>query len=422
MRAFISIVMSFILLVLTAGASLQAKKDTKNLREQLESELKAELEGKVFTNKIVLGSVIKFYDSTTNKTRNDSVVTEVSPVGDILYTRDRWPGFLGIYGSDHVVYINRLPEKHSIGARMQVKKIKMKGDSVVLELSNTYSRIPGWLKFVFGKNYETRYEIEDVMMQISRVLSIDVKRYELERNFKDLKSKLELTTASQQRFQVAQQSYEILAEILRQLEPSGKGRPKYIQYQQEKANLDTLIPTLQSQAQQEHLAEIQEILKKEIEEENQIKQQLQTKPTGPQEMGKYLNMLKRWEEILKHRQQLFQEMISLGVSSSAEETKRLEENFRELDLAQKESAKYQSKLRTQELENEYQPMKQSRLKLYDSYTQVFGSQQEKEAKANLLNHLQRMVENRRSAEQLGSKQAGAEAVKLLEEIRRLQSK
>lgn len=400
--------------------SLLSIEDPKTLRTQLEKQLKAELEGKAFANKIVLGSVFKYYDRTSRKAREDGVITEVYPTGDIRYCRDRWPGFLGLYDSRNVVNITELQDKQSIGNRMLVKKIKMKGDSVVLDLSNAFTGTQGWLKFVLGEKYETKYEFESIMIIISQALNIDIKRYELERKFKDLKSKLQYDKTSQGRLQIAQQLYEILAEILKQLETSGKGSPIYIQYQQQKANLETLIQTLQPQAQQERLAEIRQILKTQADEEIKTKEKLKITPIDLPKVEEQLTLLKQLEEFLQNRRRLCQEMATLGAPISSEESIDLEDSFRELNKSQKELIELQKKFKIQQLDNEYRTMKQRRMKLYDAYTQAFGTPREQEIKAQLLGHLQQMYENRSAAEQLGSKLAATEVAKLLEEIKKIQ--
>jgi hypothetical protein len=396
MKVFMGITTSAFLMLSLMECSFQPKPEVRNLHNQLEAELKTELESNSFTNKVALA-----YESAHIIGRSPIYffTTLMYPDGTIQYKGGTLVDLL--LGADNFD-IHRILN-FPVGTFFRVNKIKMREDSVELDLVNTTDKNKkATLRFVLGKGYETEFEFESVMIAISQGLSVDYQRFErimsLKGQYNRFKSQLQTAVRSIERIQYAQQLSKILEEILADMKPSDKRSPKYLEYQKEEIELKTLIQTLQPQAQQERLVEIREILRREAEEEKQIKQDLQAKPADLKRMEEQINLLLRWEAILKHRQQLFQEMASQEVSLSAEETNRLGEDLHELEIAQKEATKYKNKLKTQQLEDEFQSMKQRRLKLYDAYSQVFGSPQEKNAKASLLDHLQRMYENRRSAE------------------------
>jgi hypothetical protein len=399
------------------GCSVQTTPEVLNQRDLLERDLKIELERKSFTNKI------PFAYETAHFSENSPTYffrTEIYPNGTIQYKGETLTSLL--FGAESF-NIQKIPN-YPIGTLFYVNELNARKDRVELALASTVDRSKkAILQIVLGESYETKYELESITILISNALSIDSQRFvrlaSLQDEYRLLKTRLDASAKSSERIQYAKQLSEILEKIIAEKVPSSR---RLLSYQKEKIDLDALIETLRPQAQQERLIEIQDILKKDDEELKLIKQRLQAKSADNLKMSERLSLLARWEEILKKKQQLHKEMQSWGVSLSPAETNSLVEASRELGLAQKEAAKYKNIAKMQQLENEYQQMKQRRLKLYDAYTKVFGTSQEKDAKEYLLDYLKRMYENRRAAEQLGLKQAGTEAAKLLDEIRRIQGK
>lgn len=408
-----------------------AKKDPNSLQSQLESALL----NKEFLNKIVLGNSYRQYNpEISQQVFTHLVDTEIYPNGGVRYYARRLG--LGSGADPSYVSLEQLTSTVPIGTRVKVIKIELKDDRVEFLLSAGSSGLYAKYKLMFGKGYASQLTVDDVMKTVFSVLRDERQErlQSLEAEFSDLKAKLTstetdfklLNASAQSRMAAAEQTRQILKDLVQNRRQYGALRgasteEQTAEFTKKITEFDSAISNLREGARKERIAEINNTLKVEKNEMTEIlSQSKRLKPTTKIEWEREMKQLSRCDEILDYRQVLQQELQTLGASAPAADISGLQAEKQEISGIRKrlESAKQQLDLA--QLNNEYREMERKRLTLLDAYTRSFGTSQQRLERDRLLAHLQRMVENRRAAQENGYDQAASQAEKLTKEMGRIQ--
>lgn len=112
-------------------------------------------------------------------------------------------------------------------------------------------------------------------------------------------------------------------------------------------------------------------------------------------------------------------MAAEGEPATPAEVTALAKNLQEARDAQKTLENMRRELQLVEMDNDYKEMERTSLQLLDSYTRAFGTTNQRREAARVLAHLELMYKNRTAAVEMGSKEAAAQAARLLKELERV---
>jgi len=409
------------LLTLLAGVLSAQKKAVGPLRSQVE----AEFAGKEFQTKIVFGSLFSERLST-GETVTRAVDTELSPSGEVRY----YARALLVRGF-HIK-----PESISLtlpaGSRVLVKKVEFMGDRIELQFSGTRGNEYAKLKLMLGKGYEQRLDFNGVVRVIARALRIErlERQQALESEFEALKERMATAEANMRSFATeTDRRLEAMEDLRRTLEQLKQNRSAYAsltgqsldtsEYSARVAELDRAIPALKEEAKKRRIAAVRRDLKAHEDRVAGLRAGLQTKPASLKQWETQMDLLKRWDESLSRIQNLHLQMAAEGEPATPAEVTALAKNLQEARDAQKTLENMRRELQLVEMDNDYKEMERTRLQLLDSYTRAFGTTNQRREAARVLAHLELMYKNRTAAVEMGSKEAAAQAARLLKELERV---
>jgi len=404
----------------------------------LTAQLEAEFKGKEFETKIVLASIWE-YRSEAGKNVRRYVDTEVYPGGGIAYVVRRWGGEMLVLAPSSHIQLGDITTTLPVGTRVRVTKVEVMNDRFELFLNSVPGNLYAKLKFMMGKGFERSSDIGILRDVVSRALLLeDLERArKLQSEFKELLTQPQALgepgTASSGG---AQKRLEIARERRQLLQALAQNRSEYaalqkppdsetgVEYARKAAGLDNAIRDLETQARKERVAEVRKTLKTVDEEENGLKEQLRQKRNSLADWERHNGLVKRWEGLLAQRATLYAELSTAGEPAAPEEATSLEKDREELQALRQALAGEYQHLELAALNSEYQELEKKKIQILDAYTRAFGTPQQRMKAERLLEHLQRMYENRQAAQKLATdpaagQAAAAQAAALLKEMERI---
>jgi hypothetical protein len=321
-----------------------------------------------------------------------------------------------------------------IGARVRVTKVEMKEDRIEFLLPSVPGNGYAKLKVMLGKGFESSYDVEKVLTIVGQALRLE--RFEqmqaLKAQYSQIKQKLAVAEQAltnspanaRDRLGAARKLQDVLRQVLenRKSYDSLTEMSQDIeadQYKRQAADLENTIAGLEQEAKKERLAETKQTLKSEGEQSAQLKSQLQTKPSSISEWERTMSLLERFDETVRSREALVQEMVQLGESPPTGESAAIQNDLVEGQRVRAALESQRRALDLADLDARYREMDRKRTQLWDSYTRAVGTPKERVEGEKLALHLHQMYQNRTAASDLGSDQAKGQAANLNKEIERL---
>lgn len=421
-------------LILVFATSASGKKDASQLLAQLQTDFV----GKQFTSKIMLGGYWRRYDPAAAMNLERLIDTEIYFDGQVKY----WVRAAAFLSHDFLqsFYIrpDAISRTFSAGSKVWVQKVELKGDRIELWLSgvgptdktlDSYAKV----KVMLGNNFQQSLSYDDIMMAVSKALRIEKyeRLQELNTQYTTLLAQLgeaERTYQNAQNISAAKlQAATQLVEVLRMLaqnrtEYSALGRTDSspATYSQRANELESEIRSLEQQVRIDQIKEVRRILQTEAAELTGLKSVLQQQPPSTlTEWQQRSEALSKYKNLLTHRQTLYSILESAEEPMPAAELTKLQEEVRWADELAGTLSRDRQRLELLQLDTEYRAMERRRGQLLDAYTRAFATPNERQTLATLLQHLQRMQENRAVAQQMGYGPASRQAAELQQQIEKL---
>lgn len=401
----------------------------------LERELQAELGGRWFVTKIPIGSQTRLQGGaiiTLDPAASGLVVdTEFDILGRIGYlVPARQPGML-LSRSFHVEPAD-LTSVLKPGSRVAVVSVEVMDDRVELRLRGPQGE-PGKLKLMTGRNFQKQWTLDDVMNFVGRALRIErLERAEsLAAEYESLLKELKRLDSAFGTEARATEKVGKAKELLKVLDALVKNRDEFAQvarrpvteerkaYEGRIRELTQQLTVIEALARTERIASIKASLASAGKEAGRIRASIGSAPATSLEQWSTLSrMSDRWEANLALREALLEQLEAEGEADTAARAGLAQERV-ELTSTREALARDRSRVELAELEREFGDLERERLRLLDLYTRAFGTPGQSAAADRLVQHLQRMLENRRAARERGSPRAAAQLARIESEMKRV---
>lgn len=417
-----------LLLLLLVSSPLLARKPSPLL-----TQLKAEFSDKEFTTKVPFGSstTVAYEDGGSE---NRFVDTEVYPGGGVRYLVRRGLRLGGPRTGNFYLSLEQMGSALPAGTTVRVTRLEMMEDRIEFFLKGGPGSSYAKLKVMLGRGFESSYDLEKVLTVVSGALRLE--RFEqlqaLKAEYPQLKQKLATAEAgfkgpqtdARSKLEAGRQVQDVLGQLLENRKSYDSltatvQDPEADQYGREAADLGKTVEALDQEARKERVGEIRQGLKSEEAQAEQLKSQLQAKPSSVAEWERAMDLQKGLYQTITLRQALLQELTQLGELASVEESAAIQADIAEAQRIREALQSQRQALDLADLEARYHKMSEKRAQLLDSYTRAFGTPKQALESARLTGHLQQMYENRLAAQKLGSDKAAGQAAALLKEIERI---
>jgi len=433
-----------LLFLCVAAASTAAASSKKN--PEIERAVKAELVGRSFTTKILVGGVIPCPQSG----RNDAIKpvdTELSPDGSIRYYArancfyQPTPGVLdlGVFfdatrGYVAASFSTEIPPGSSVG----IQGVDFKEDRVEVRLianGNNTAQGSGKIKYMLGSSYLT-WSADQLMEVIARGIAIPA--YE---KLSQVKTEFELLRGN---LQQAESKYNsagadnaakladaiALRQVLEKLQTNratfmalGKSDPDSGVYSKKLSSLLPEIAKLTAEARQRRVAHVRDQLKAQLPQLSEIQRQVRQKPPSSMaESQQRSDSLTQYSTLLGERQKLLDELQSENEAPAPEDVKLMNESKVEIETGHKALEQGHQQLELSDLTSQYGQLTKKHAQLLDAYSRAFGTSKERPALQDLIAVLGQMVANRDRAAGLGDKTAPAQLIKCRAEAEKYKRK
>jgi hypothetical protein len=410
-----------------------------NKEATLRSRLEADLLKKSFRTKIRLGNYVTYYHSGLGRNCNRLIDTEFSPNGTIQYQARKGcfsttGGIEGdLFSPNFYVDPSKITRAMPEGTNVWVGKIDVKDNRIEVWLTSTVNAATidsyAKIKFMLGNGYQN-WEYETLIGVLSRALYIEA--YEriatLNAQYERLQTQL---ASAETRYQAAAGlSATVKLDAARDLSNTLRhiieNRSAYIstgrsdtnspRYTDRASALDTEIAKLETESRRERAQQARAQLLVSNSQAAKLKTLLQGKPSTLADWQHLSQTLDEYRRLLYEQQTLHQAIAGSGDTVSPTELAQLQQDFRDAEAMGQSLSRDRQQLQVAQLNAEYRELERKRIQLLDSYTKAFGSAQERPALQALIAHLERMYDNRMSAQQLGNTAASSQAVHLRSEI------
>ncbi len=439
--------LKFLLILCVAAASTAAAAPKKNA--DVERAVKADLVGKAFTTKILVGT----YVPCPQRRRDDGVTTvetELSPEGAIRYLAS--PGCL--YGTiptfgdgadinlfGPAVDIAPPDGGYSIlpGTVVIVERVDFRAKGIEVRLHATNDHYPfhvyGTFACIVGAEYRT-WSTDEVMEVIARGIQIPTyeKLVQLKSEFEELRANLQ-EAESQYNAPGADTHSKLvsaiaLREVLEKLQRNrvafmamGKSDPQAGIYSEKLRTLTPEIARLSDEVHKERVAHVQEQLQAQLHELSEVQTQVRQKPPSSlAEWQQRSDSLIRYTTLLNKRQGLLNGLKNENVAPTPEDYKYMDESRAEIETVQKALELGRQQLELADLTSQYGQLTKRRAQVLDSYSRAFGTASEKAKLQDLIAVLGQMVTNRERAAELGDKTAATQLIKCRAEAEKYKRK
>jgi hypothetical protein len=423
-----------------AGLLLVARPLSSQTPSQPLTAIDAELNGRVFVTRIVLGNGYQFYNQSAQRDLLRRVDTEVSLNRGVEYLAiwpnletDGKPATVGIFDRSYHVEPSKLTYSVPVGYKVRVTKVEWHDDRLELWLLTMEDNKYAKLKFIFGKGFQKTATRHVILTLVSRALVLeDFERLQaVESEYPDLTRRLDAARSdytsaagAAARLQAAEEIHRLLRALERNRAVAEELTHDTIggessKYAKQVAEIDSSLNQIREENRVARINEIGTILKDKDQQIDAIVGGIQSqRPSGLAGWREQQMRLAEARKLFDEKATLVDERSTLGRAPTADEVVQSTRQRRRLESVRASLASQRGGLENVQTEDDSRAMERKLSGLRDTYTRAFGTPTFAAEANRYLALLQQMHDNRLEAAKNGSTAAADQATTLQKEIER----